>query len=318
MFLKIKNKIKDESGVVAIVMGIAMVAIVGILAYVIDTGSVYVARRSMQTAADAAALAGAQELPENPNVAIQVALDYIEMQGISANSTVVSIEKTYVSNDTIKVTVSDTDKKTFFAGIFGINSVNVGATATAMIGSPSEITGAVPWAVLQGTYIPGVEYNLKYDSPDLGPGNFGAVSIDGRGASTYRHCIEYGSTTPLHIGSKIETEPGNMAGPTSQGTSARIYDHPNNQFDTFSQLTEQVGSVYKLVDPDSQFIIVPIVDNFPNGRKEITVVGFLKFVITYLSGSTVKGTLINYAMADDGSDIGAINSTGFRAIRLIK
>ncbi len=318
MFSKIKNKIVDDKGIAAIFVGIALVAIVGILAYVIDTGSIYAARRSIQVAADAAALAGAQELPENPNVAIQVALDYVEMQGLSTNSTDVSIEKTYVSNDTIKVTVSDTDKKTFFAGIFGINNVNVGATATAMIGSPSEITGVVPWAVLQGTYTPGVEYNLKYGSPDLGPGNFGAVSIDGRGASTYRHCIEYGSTTPLHIGSIIETEPGNMTGPTSQGTSARIYDHPNNQFDTFNQLTEHVGIVYKLVDPDSQYIIVPIVDHFPNGRKEITVVGFLKFVITYLNGSTVKGTLINYAMADDGSDIGAFNNTGFRAIRLLK
>jgi Flp pilus assembly protein TadG len=318
MFSKIKNRIKDDKGVVAIFVGIALVALVGMLAYVIDTGSLYETRRSMQSAADAAALAGAQELPENPDVAVQVALDYVDMQGLPVTSTDVSIERTFVSNDTIKVTVSDPNKKTFFAGIFGINRVNVGATATAMVGSPSEITGVLPWAVLQGTYTPGVEYNLKYGSPDLGPGNFGAVAIDGRGASTYRQSIEYGSTTPLHIGSIIETEPGNMTGPTSQGTSARIYDHPNNRFDTFSQLTEQVGGVYKLVDPDSQYIIVPIVDHFPNGRKDVTIVGFLQFIITYLNGSTVKGTLINYALVNDNSDVGGVNSTGFRSIRLLK
>ena len=170
--------------------------------------------------------------------------------------------------------------------------------------------------MLEDNYTPGVEYDLKYGSPDLGPGNFGAVSIDGRGASTYRNCIINGCTTPLSIGSWIETEPGNMTGPSTQGTIDRIYNQPNNQFDTFSQLTQHVGSVYKLIDPDSQYIIIPMVSSFPNGRKDIQIVGFLQFVITYLQGSVVKGTFINYAILDNNSPIGAINSTGLRVIRL--
>jgi Flp pilus assembly protein TadG len=322
MFLKIKNrfylKIKDDKGAIAIIAAVVLVVIMGIMAYVIDTGSLYETRRSLQTVADSAALAGAQELPENPSIAVQTAINYAALNNVTLDSSNITISRTYVNNDTITVLAAEPNAKLYFAGIFGMNTTPVGANSRAMIGSPSEVTGVVPWAVLQGTYTPGVEYNLKYGDPSLGPGNFGAVSIDGRGASTYRHCIEYGCTTPLHIGSIIETEPGNMTGPTSQGTTARVYNHPNNQFDTFSQLTSHVGGVYKLAQPDSQYIIVPIVDHFPNGRKDITIVGFYQFIITYLNGSTVKGTLINYAIIDNGSSVGGVNSTGFRAIRLIQ
>jgi Flp pilus assembly protein TadG len=321
MFSKIKNGIfnkVNESGQVAIISAICMIAFVGIMAFAIDTGSVYETRRHLQTVADSAALAGVQELPENPSNAVQAAINYAALNDVTLDPSDVTISITYVNNDTITVNVTDPNAKLYFAGIFGQNSASVGANSTAMIGSPSEITGVVPWAVLQGTYTPGVEYNLKYGDPSLGPGNFGAVAIDGRGASTYRQCIENGCTTPLHIGSVIETEPGNMTGPTSQGTTDRIYNQPNNYFDTFSQLVSQVGGVYKLAQPDSQYIIVPIVDHFPNGRKDITVVGFFQFIITYLNGSTVKGTLINYANVDNGSSVGGVNSTGFRAVRLIK
>jgi len=76
--------------------------------------------------------------------------------------------------------------------------------------------------------------------------------------------------------------------------------------------------VSSIVNPDSQYIIIPIVDHFPNGRKDVTVVGFLQFIITYLNGSTVKGTLINYALVSGDSEIGPVNNTGFRSTRMIK
>jgi Flp pilus assembly protein TadG len=312
-----RSKLKDDKGAIAIIFALLLVVIIGMAAFVIDEGSLYQTRRSIQTVADAAAFAGVQELPENPEKAIQKAIEYAALNNLALTSSDITISRTYVNNDTITVSAVDPDAKLYFAGIFNKDSATVGANASAVIGSPSEITGVVPWAVLEDTYTPGVEYNLKYGSPDLGPGNFGAVSIDGRGASIYRNCIINGCTTPLSIGSWIETEPGNMTGPTKQGTQDRIYNQINNQFDTFNELTQQEGSVYKLINPDSQYIIVPMVSSFPNGRKDIQIVGFLQFVITYFQGSVVKGTYINYAILDNNSSIGAVNSTGLRVIRLL-
>jgi Flp pilus assembly protein TadG len=315
---KIKKHFSEQCGQVAIIVGLSLVALVGILAYVIDTGSLYQQRRDLQSIADSSALAGVQELPENPGTAVQKAIDYAGKNNFTLSSSDVVISSTYVSNDTITVKAKKIGTPLFFAGIFGQNTADVGASATAVVGSPAQISGAVPWAVLDDTYVPGVEYNLKYGDPSLGPGNFGAVSIDGRGASTYRYCIEHGSSTPLHIGSVIETETGNMTGPTAQGTTARVYDYENYTFDTFAQLTTNVNGVYKLARNDSQYIIIPIVDHFPNGRKDITITGFLKFIITYLNGSTVKGTLISTALVETDSDIGGVDSTGFRTVRLTK
>ena len=312
----LRLKLKDDKGAIAIIFALLLVVIIAIAAFVIDEGSLYQTRRSIQTVADSAALAGVQELPENPDVAIQKAIEYAALNNLAITSSDVTISGTYVNNDTINITAINPNVQLYLAGIFGQNSATVGANASAVIGSPSEITGVLPWALLEDSYTPGVECNLKYGSPDLGPGNFGAVAIDGRGASIYRNCIINGCSTPLSIGSWIETEPGNMTGPTSQGTHDRIYDQPNNQFDTFSELTEHVGSVYKLIDSDSQYIIIPIVSSFPNGRKDIQIVGFAQFVITYFQGSVVKGTFINYAILDNNSPIGAINNTGLRVIRL--
>ena len=44
---KLRN-LKNENGVVAIFVALAFVALIGIVAYVVDTGSLYQSRRSIQ------------------------------------------------------------------------------------------------------------------------------------------------------------------------------------------------------------------------------------------------------------------------------
>ncbi len=54
---------RDESGQVLVFVAVILTVLVGMAALVVDVGSWYQAQRHLQTAADAAALAGAQELP---------------------------------------------------------------------------------------------------------------------------------------------------------------------------------------------------------------------------------------------------------------
>lgn len=57
-----KNLRSDETGAIAIIVAVAMVALLTAVALVIDLGGLYDHDRELQTAADAGALAGAQEL----------------------------------------------------------------------------------------------------------------------------------------------------------------------------------------------------------------------------------------------------------------
>ncbi len=311
---KIKSHFLKQNGQVAIVVGIMMVAIVGALAYVIDTGSVYESRRTYQTVADSAALSGAQELPDAADAG-QAAIDYAEMQGVSSEFVTVEVTDTFVSNDTIRVTAADMDRPTFFAGIFGVNSTAVGANATAMVGSPEEYSNIVPFGVLEDDWVPGEEYTLKW--PHGNTGNFGALALGGTGANNYRKNIREGYHGNLHVGDKVDTEPGNMKGPTTQGTSDRINNYPDYDFNTFSELTVLEDGVYKLTNSsDSQFVMCPLINEVPNGRKEVTILAFVPFIITSVSGSEVRGTFIDEALIITEGGIAALDEHGIRIIRL--
>ena len=67
-----------ESGQVFVFVAFILIALVGMAALVIDVGSWFHAQRKLQTAADAAALAGAQHLPTQQSTALAVALDYAQ------------------------------------------------------------------------------------------------------------------------------------------------------------------------------------------------------------------------------------------------
>lgn len=62
MYTSYKKQHKKQRGAVAILVGITLFVLVGMLALVIDLGHLYWAKAGLQNAADAAALAGAKEL----------------------------------------------------------------------------------------------------------------------------------------------------------------------------------------------------------------------------------------------------------------
>ena len=64
-----------ERGQILPLVAIALVALLGICAFSIDVGYAYYAKRQLQSAVDAAALAGAQDLP-NATLAFQTAQEY--------------------------------------------------------------------------------------------------------------------------------------------------------------------------------------------------------------------------------------------------
>ena len=58
---------REEGGQILPIVAFALVILLGISAFAIDVGYAYYAKRQLQSATDAAALAGAQDLPNSAN-----------------------------------------------------------------------------------------------------------------------------------------------------------------------------------------------------------------------------------------------------------
>jgi Flp pilus assembly protein TadG len=110
------------------VVGISLVVLLGMAALAIDLSSFYKAQRQAQSAADAAALGAAQELPSSASAAASTATTYGQQNYPGATVTVTTPYGGSTSQ--IRVTVSAATPS-FFGQIFGVTSANVSASATA-------------------------------------------------------------------------------------------------------------------------------------------------------------------------------------------
>jgi Flp pilus assembly protein TadG len=138
--------LSDEHGQAVVFVMVFLVVVIALVGFVIDVGHAYQAQRSLQGAADAAALAGAQELPD-PAAAQQLAQQYgSSAAGKNKISDVAVTEQVTTScNATIPgcapVNMVSVDEKatvpTYFAKIIGVNSfsLNVHAAACSPCGS---------------------------------------------------------------------------------------------------------------------------------------------------------------------------------------
>ncbi len=82
-------------------------------------------------------------------------------------------------------------------------------------------------------------------------------------------------------------------------------------------MTTFEDSIYKLSKGDSQFVMCPIIDWVPYGREEVTILGFVPFIITKVQGSKVYGTFIDEALIVWNGEVAALDNHGIRVIRLI-
>jgi len=326
-----KKILGNEKGAVAIIIAVGLVALMLAVAMTIDVGSLFEERRLLQTVADSAALAGAQELPEDPDEAIQKAIDYANNNyGENVDSIDVEISSTLATDDTITVTVLNPDAPLYFARVTGKDSTLVGAQSRAIVAKPRGVGNVVPWGLdkeYYDTWVPGGDYPLKYHTPQE-PGNFMAVDLDGLpggGSNDYVDRIKYGYDDLLYVGDTIYTETGNMAGPTVSATNDRVGVPIGDGWEDFFSLTDPCEGGYKLTGVDTQFIIIPIISlEDVEGGKPVIIEGFVTLIVTSIEGvnpgeSEIIATFVNRALIKtEGAAIDPVGPEGLRVIRLIK
>jgi Putative Flp pilus-assembly TadE/G-like len=136
------TRMRNDSGQALVFVALILMVLVGMAALVVDGGSWYQADRRLQTAADAAALAGAQHLPTEQTQARTVALDYAQKNYAGIPEPAVDFP------DVGTINVSATAQAPgIFARIFDIDEVTVRAEAQARVFAPAELKDVAPIAV---------------------------------------------------------------------------------------------------------------------------------------------------------------------------
>lgn len=262
---------RGERGQVLILVAVSLMGLLGLAALVVDVGFLYAERARAMNAAEAATTAGVQFLPFDPAAARAAALDYAARNGAPAERTEVSVS---LDNTRIDVRVRS-EAPLFFARVFGLETVEVSGKTAAAVSAVRSLRGAKPLGVEEQQFVYGAAYLLK-NSPGYGGsyrGNFGALALGGRGGANYRENLEEGYEGELRLGDVVESEPGNMSGPTTSGLNTLIDADPSGTYENHS--------------PDSPRIItVPVVRwSGGGGRREGTVVGFAAFWLESVGGS---------------------------------
>jgi len=135
------RRLRGDHGQALVLTVLCTLALFGIAALVIDAGSWFTAQRKLQRAADAATLAGAQDLPNTSNAAAS-ANTYASLNESGLNTW----SPTFPSTNIIDVSLSK-PAPGFFAKALGISSVTVHAHARAQVGTPAVLRNAIPIAV---------------------------------------------------------------------------------------------------------------------------------------------------------------------------
>lgn len=125
--------LKDEKGSIIILVAVMLVVLFGFAAVSVDTAALASERRKMSVAADAASLAAAKELPNNPNNTAPVkqkAINFLtENYGYSPSDVKVEVDQ---SKNTVKVSLKK-PADTFFASVLDrdLATVDVAVSAKA-------------------------------------------------------------------------------------------------------------------------------------------------------------------------------------------
>jgi hypothetical protein len=135
---------KSSCGQAYVLTILFLVVLLGMAAAVLDVGSWYRAHRALQATVDAAALAGAQALPESTGEANALATEYAAKNGGGAMN--VSFSTQVFTNDTINVE-GTRPAPGFFAKVFGVESITVRTHAKARAGFPTEAKWVAPIVV---------------------------------------------------------------------------------------------------------------------------------------------------------------------------
>ena len=139
---RLKDKLGSEIGAAIALVALSMVALISAIALAVDVGMLVTARTEAQRVADLSALAGAGILAINPDdedAARIEAINFALLNTVQGDIAVVlpgdvsvDLVESTVTVQVMRVQSRGTPVGTFFARVFGVNTVDITAVATAI------------------------------------------------------------------------------------------------------------------------------------------------------------------------------------------
>ena len=300
--------LKSSSGMSMVFFAISLTCIAVAAALVTDIGMLAIEKARLNNAVDAATLAAARAYIERPGTERTTAASYLAKNGFSDVAFDLSIDR-----DANTVAMNASTPVPYGLGrILGIDGATAQAAATGSVLPVMGVnTGIRPFAIEQMPLVIGADYTLKEGGGSGTTGNYGAIELGGAGAKTYLNNIVSGYSGRLMVGDQIDTEPGNMSGPTETGVTELISDCTHNPKCTPENF-----------EPDCpRLITIVIVDSLDvNGRATVTITGFASFFLTGVDGvgrqSIVHGTFVRSVTS--GESAVDQEDYGLYGVRLIK
>lgn len=327
-----------------IVALIISVALLGVAAIVVDGGALYATKRNLQNSADAAALAGVQDLPGNTGGARTSASYYLDQNVREAmvGSPQIDILRTFGDNDTVRVTVVG-GAPAAFSQMWGRGDSPVMASATAVVASPTGYSaGVMPFGIMSaepsGTTPFGYAFNesvvLKQPSQQGESGNFQFLSLtdppgghDG-GDDITGALRDGGVDNPVYLDTIYNTKTGMNGGNVPKALEQWVAADSHS----FSDVAEiRPDGTVKITDwACPRLIICPIiVDAGPplaynwteiSGSKPVKVIGFSFFYIEDIGTNGkdcyITGRFIRPVAPEDAIHWGPIDPFGAVSFRL--
>jgi Flp pilus assembly protein TadG len=317
---QLKKFCREPSGSGTLIGAIAMMAVLGVSALVVDIGHLVSVKGELQRAVDAGALAGARALwpmalpvvqnpPANPDcvsakgiaqtTATSVA-NQVDGEALTAANLTIDVgnydyatrkftQKTdcTLTSNAVRVKANKIVNNVFFARIWNITSLNPQATAIGTMGFAKAVgKGTIPIAINKMYVNPGTSVFINFSPDPSDNGGWFANPPDKSGASTFKDYITEAACAPLKIGDIISLQNGTDT-TCFDALKAELEKHTEGYWDTF----------------------LPVVDTEQFNQPE-PIVAFVPFRITNVvdTGSCkgVEGTVIGLAEcggALPGSDV---------------
>jgi secretion/DNA translocation related TadE-like protein len=308
--------LRDARGQATIMTVLFLTVLCGMVGLVLDVGSWYRADRQLQVQADAAALAGAQALPQSTGDATNLAMQYAQKNGVTLNASEVSFSSDVTPNDVIKVDMSR-PAPGFFSKLFGFAGVTVHAKASARAEAPAEVLHVAPIVV-----------NIKH--PMLSGPTCRPMPCQNPTEIDLADLHKAGSGDAAGSFGLINLDPADFSSVGSQDLAAWI----SNGFDQYLG----VGNYYSV--PSSKFnsssiidalnlrkgemLLFPIYDRItgPGDNAVYHIIGWVGFVVTGwdISGSSsaiyghFTGGIVQGVQAKKGS---TVSNYGLKVIQLV-
>lgn len=318
---RFQHRMRSNDGQVIVFVAALFMVLFGIAALVIDGGRWFQTHRHLQTAADAAALAGVQSLPSDPSGASSIANTYAQnnFSGVTASvsvppgSPLPSVCNSGAPYNCIRVVTSKSVPGTFakfFAALRGytFGDRNANAHATAAVTVPQFMKNVAPIAVKNtvACTVPscyGTTKTVSFNESAVASSTIGLINLtchdtalpacannNNVGATDLKNWILNGYPDALPSGQWYGVKTGQNVGPIKQGLDAQV---GTPLFFPVFDTTSNIGSTYYF-----------------------HIIGWASFVIDQVvswtpSTKTLKGHFVTFTTSDLPAGVPPTSSNDF-------